>query len=190
MNAQRTISGFTFIEIMISAGLMSLVVLVFLACYMASQEFAEFVRPKIQNTQYARESLGPLMEEIRSANSVQVGTGTVSSFTIAASGKPQAGNAIRIYPTTNLSQYIYYYQDPTNNLLMKMSLSSTIAVTNASGVTHRTPFAVENFTGTVLTNAQDNCVLSILLRMRRDSRISGISDNYQLRTKVTRRNIL
>src|SRR5206468_529749 len=106
------------------------------------------------------------------------------------SGKPQVGNAIRIYPTTNFSQYIYYFQNPTNQVLMKKVLSSTVAVTNATGVTNLSPFAIESFTGTVLTNSQDNCVLSLLLQMRCDSRINGRGDNYQLRAKVTRRNIL
>ena len=132
-----------------------------------------------------------MIEEIRSANTVQVGTGTVSSFVLAATGKPQAGNAIRIYPTTNMNSYIYYFQDVTNKALRKVPLNTSNAVlTVATSITNAYPFTMETFTGTVLTNSQNNSVLSILLQMRRDSSISGMSDNYQIRSKLSRRNIL
>jgi len=184
-------SAYTLTEVIVAAGLLSLVILGFLGAHLASLEFTEFVRPKVQNTQYARQLLGPLIEEIRCANVVQIGTGTITSFTAAGVGKPQAGNAIRICPTTNLNSYIYYVADSTNQVFLKVPLDNSNAViTVATGITNKTPFVMETFGGTLLTNSQNNCVLSVLLQLHRDSSVNRISDNYQLRTKITRRNIL
>jgi len=59
-----------------------------------------------------------------------------------------------------------------------------------TAVTNHTVFSMENFSGTVLTNSQNNAVMSVLLQMRRQSAWRGIADFYQVRAKVTRRNIL
>src|SRR5205085_1726075 len=152
----RTTAAYTLTEVIVSAGLFSLVILGFVGAYLASLEFTEFVRPKVQNTQYARELLGPLIEEVRCASTVLIGTGSITSFTAAGVGKPQAGNAIRICPTTNLTQYIYYFADPTNQVFMKVPLnSSNTVMTIATCITNKTPFVMETFGGTLLTNSQN-----------------------------------
>jgi hypothetical protein len=182
--------AFTITEMMVAGGLFSLVVIGVMAAHLGSLRFAEFVRPKVQNSQYCREALGPLVEEARAAMSIQVGTGTISSFTAAAATKPQAGNAIKIFPTTNNSQYIFYYRDPASNILYKRGLNDSNAVRFADCVTNTTLFSLEDFRGVVLTNTQNSSVLGIVLQLKRDSAVSGISDSYQVATKVTRRNIL
>ena len=160
-----------------------------MACHLAGLEFNEFVRPKVENSQYARETLSRLIEEVRSATWTQVGTGTVSTFSPIAPNKLQVGNALRIYTTTNNSPYVYYYLDSFAGTLQKIPLSSTNVQTIATSVTNATVFSMEDLSGTVLTNNQNNAVLSVLFQMLRPSSKSGMSDAYQIRAKTTRRNI-
>ena len=167
--------------------LFSLVIMAVLACHFAGLEFNEFVRPKVQNAQYARQTLSRIIEQVRCADHTQVGTGTKTSFTPVGVNTPQAGNALRIYPTTNATPYIYYYQDSFNSTIQMTPVSSSNEQTIASMVTNTTVFSMENFSGTVLSNNANNAVLSMLLQMLRPSDKSGMSDAYQVRAKTTRR---
>ena len=183
-------AGFSLIEMMVAGGLFGLVLVGMIAAHMGSLRFAEYVRPKIENSRYSRKALAPLIEEVRSANYITVGTGTISTFIAATNNRPQAGNAIRIFPTTNLSQYIYYYQDPATSTLYKRGLSDTNPASFADCITNTTIFSLEDYRGVTLSNGLNGAVLSILLQLKRDSAVSGMSDSYQISTKVTRRNIL
>src|SRR5437588_505345 len=102
----RASAAFTLTEMLVACGLFVLVVTSILACHLAGLEFNEFVRPKVENSRYARETLAKMIEEIRCATSIDIGTGSVSSFIVAGSTNAQMGNAIKIYPGTNNSQYI------------------------------------------------------------------------------------
>ena len=49
---------------------------------------------------------------------------------------------------------------------------------------------MQDFAGNTLTNSQNNAVMSLLLQFYVASAWQGISDSVQVRTKVTRRNLL
>ena len=188
--AQCRAGAFTITEMIIAMSVFSLAIAAIMACHLAGLEFNEFVRPKVENSQYARETLSRLIEEVRCATSTQVGAGTVSSFTAVGPNRPQTGNALRILTTTNATPYIYYFVDTFSGTVQKIPLGSSNAVTIATSVTNSTVFSMEDRSGTVLTNNQNNAVLSVLLQMLRPSSKSGMSDAYQIRAKTTRRNIL
>jgi hypothetical protein len=195
LSAQRRVSqgseaGRTLVETMVAMALMSLVLGAILSCQLAGLRLTGFVQPKIENSAYARKTVSRIIEEVRCANTVQVGTGTVSAFTLAAVNQPQVGNAIRVYPSTNTNSFIYYFADTNAWTVQRMDLGSSNALTIATRVTNITVFSMENFGGTVLTNPQNNSVMSVLLQMRRDTTVSGVSDTDQIRSKITRRNIL
>jgi hypothetical protein len=176
---------------MIASSLLGMVVLGILSVHLAGLRFAGFVMPKIQNAEYSRQLVSRMIEEIRCANTVAIGTGTVSAFRPAAANKPQAGNAIRVYPSnpTNSAAFIYYFQDTNTWTVQRMDLNSTQPSVIADQVTNRLVFTMENFSGTTLTNPQNSCVLSMLLQMRRPTSVQGVSDTLQVRSKITRRNI-
>lgn len=180
--------GRTLVEVMVASSLLAMVVLAILSCHIAGLRCTGFVLPKIQNAEYSRQLVSRMIEEIRCANTVAIGTGTVSAFTPAAANKPQAGNAIRVYPLTNSASFIYYFQDTNTWTVQRMDLNSNTLVI-ADQVTNLLVFTMENFSGTVLTNPQNSCVLSMLLQMRRATTVQGVSDTLQVRSKITRRNI-
>jgi hypothetical protein len=182
--------GRTLVEMMVASSLLSLVILGILSCHIAGLRFTGFVMPKIQNAEYSRQLVSRVIEEIRCATTVSIGTGTVSGFTAAAANRPQVGNAIRVYPSTNSSSYIYYFQDTNSWTVQRIDINGTAPVAIADQVTNLTVFSMENFGGTILTNPQNNCVLSLLIQMRRPTTVTGVSDTLQVRSKITRRNIL
>ena len=188
----RPRGAYTLIETVMAAAIFSLVLIAVLGCHIGGLKMNENVRPKVENSRYAREMLAPLIEEVRSASSIQVGTGTAvaTNFSAAPASQPQTGNALKIFPTTNSSACIYYYRDTNSGSLFKIPLSSTNTLKVATAVTNTTIFSLEDFKGTVLTNSQNNAVLSVLLQMQRKVVTTGISDTWQVRTKITRRSIL
>jgi hypothetical protein len=182
--------AYTLIEMMIASGVFSLVILGILACHLAGLRMQQIIQPKLLNAQYERQTLGRLIEEVRCANSLQVGTGSLSTFTPAGPTNVQAGNALRIYTSTNTSQFIYYFHDPATSTVQRVPLQSASAVIIASAVTNDTIFTMEDYAGNALTNSQNNAVMSLLLQFYVTSAWQGISDSAQVRSKVTRRNIL
>ena len=182
--------AYTLVEMMVASSLFSLVILGILACHLAGLRLQQIIQPKLLNAQYERQTIGRLIEEVRCANSLQVGTGSLSSFTAAGPTNLQAGNALCIYTSTNTSQYIYYFHDLATATVQRVPLQSTSASIIASGVTNDTIFTMEDFAGNALTNSQNNAVMSLLLQFYVTSAWQGIFDSAQVRTKVTRRNIL
>ena len=182
--------AFTLVEMMVASSLFSLVILGILACHLAGLRFQQLIQPKLLNAQYERQTLGRLIEEVRCANSLQVGTGSLSAFTAAGPTNVQAGNALRIYTSTNTSQYIYYFHDLATATVQRVPFQSTSAIIIASAVTNDTIFTMQDFAGNALTNSQNNAVMSLLLQFYVASAWQGIADSAQVRAKVTRRNLL
>jgi prepilin-type N-terminal cleavage/methylation domain-containing protein len=187
--SQRT-GAFTMPEMMVAMAVFSLVIAAVLACHLAGLEFNEFVRPKVQNAQYARQVISRIVEQVRCAAAIQVGTGTTNSFTPVPANKRQVGNAVRIFTTTNATPYFYYYQDSFVSSLVMIPVSSSSGQTIATCVTNTAVFSLEDFSGNVLSNNANNAVFSMLVQMLRPSNKAGMSDAYQIRVKTTRRTIL
>ncbi len=182
--------AFTLIEAMVGMGLFSLVVMALIASHFASLEFTQFILPKVQNSQNSRQALGMLIEEVRSASSVQVGTGTLSSFLVISNSNKRIGNAVKIFPSTNSTKCIYYYQDFAAAALYKIPYGASNPIVVVGSLTNKAAFSLEDFKGNVLTNPQNSEVLSVLLQVSRSSVWNGLTDTAQIRARVTRRNIL
>jgi Ni,Fe-hydrogenase III small subunit len=183
-------AGRTLTETMIATALLGVVATAIAVCNIAGLKFTEFVRPKLDNARYGRQTISRIVEQVRCANSLQVGTGTATTFSNAPVNRPQSGNALKVFPTTNTSQYIYFYLDTNSQAVVQVDLGSSNGVAIATCVTNTTIFAMENFGGTTLTNPANNAVLSVQLQMRRDSNVKGVGDAFQVRSRITRRNIL
>lgn len=183
-------AGRTYTETMIATALLGLVASAIWITNIAGLKFTEYVRPKLDNARYSRQTVSRIIEEVRSANSTQVGTGTATTFSSAAVNSPQIGNALRVYPTTNTSNYIYFYLDTNTQNVLEVDLGASNSIIIATCVTNPIVFRMENFSGTTLTNPANNAVVSVQLQVRRDSNVKGVGDFYQVRSRITRRNIL
>jgi len=189
--SRRRHLGYTLIEALVSMALLLIVVGAVLTCHLTGLRFNLAIQSHTQYAQAARAALSCMTEEIQSATSLQVGSGSATNFVPAGATNLQAGNALRIYPSTNATQFIYYFYDAGTSNLDKIPLAATnIIITVATGITNSHVFSMQNFAGTVLTNSQNNAVMRVLLQMSFISPIAGVSAGYQAGAQVTRRNIL
>ena len=63
-------------------------------------------------------------------------------------------------------------------------------MTVAQAVTNSVIFRIEDFSGAVLTNDQNQSVVDVFLQMRQPAFRREVVDSYQVRTKITRRAML
>ena len=193
---QRRTAAFTLTEIMVSMVILLIIMGIALSCQMYGLRMFEFVKPKLSASDDARRAVGRLIDEVRSATTVRVGNGSLSSFAEVAPNSPQRGNAIQITLGTNASQFVRYYRDPADQKLKSMTNGATVPIIVAHSISNQVVFTSEDFAGRVLTNNQNNRVIGVNLEFYQiqypTTRVGpgNFYDAYQLRTKITRRNLL
>lgn len=167
-----------------------------LSSYMYGMKMMEMVKPKLASSDEARHTISKLVHEVRSAASIQVGTGSETRFTAAPLNSRQEGNAIQIYPNPDTtSVFIRYFRDPSDDTLRRFTSSDQEPLTLARDVTNAVPFTAEDFAGNVLTNRTNNRVIGLYLQFSQVPYTTGkagpgsLYDYYQLRTRITRRAI-
>ena len=189
---RNKVRAFTLIELLFATALLVLVFGAVFLCQLYGMQMHNFIRPKLDNAAFARESLAPLIEEIRCAEIIEVGRGTWTTFEAAGPTNAQSGNALRIRLAANTNRFIYYFHDAGTETLQKAALGSSNSVTVVRSVTNPAVFQFENFKGVLQSNSQNQTVVDVFLQMRQSSvRLYQYSnDSYQVRTKITRRSIL
>ena len=151
-------------------------------------------RMTLEATADARTFIGGVRDDIRSCTIVQVGKGDFQTFAEIPDDTPQVGNALQIFPKTNLNIYTLYFRD-TDNTLKRWSTDTKKLTTICHNVTNYYVFAAQDFKGTVLTNNENNRVIEITLQFLHENtknaaQKGGMHDYYQAQTKVTRRKVL
>ena len=194
---QRSLRGraaFTLVEVMVTAMITLVVVGALMSAYMYGMRMFEVVKPKLATSDQARHTISKMVQEVRSAGSIQIGTGGETRFTAASPNTKQQGNAIQIFPnveTTN--QFIRYFRDEGDDTLRRITNLDAESAVMARDVTNAIPFTSEDFAGNVHTNRQSNRVIGLLLQFSSLPYTTGkagpgtLYDNYQLRTRITRR---
>ncbi|MBU6399186.1 MAG: type II secretion system GspH family protein [Verrucomicrobia bacterium] len=188
-------SAFTLTELMISVAILVLI----LAGVIASQLFGlgmfQITKAKLGANDMARKAINLLISEIRSAKSIQIGTGDLNSFSEIPPNTLQQGPAIQIYPSTNTSYYVRYYWSSADNSLRRLTNGSATSTLVANSISNSLPFTAEDYAGNILTNNQNNRVIGLNLQFYQleypivQVGPGGLFDYYQLRTRITRRTL-
>jgi hypothetical protein len=192
----RARGGFTLPEAMVSATLCMVVMAGLITIYLFGLGLFGFTKPKLCASDDARAFVGAIVNELRSAHLIRIGTGGAEAFTEVGPGKRQEGNAIQIHPTADLTRFVRYYHDASDFELKRLASELPSVHTVAHSVSNHVVFSSEDFAGRVLTNNQNNRVIGLLLQFYQIEypvmRIQPgeLYDYYQVRTKVTRRKIL
>jgi type II secretory pathway pseudopilin PulG len=155
-------AGFTLVETMVSMGIF---IIIFLGVMIAIQVFGLRVytlgATKLSATSCALKVLNHVRDDIRGAKTVNVGgtTGSdPSSFTLTGPTNKNIGNALQVFPSTNLNAWTVYYLDTstaTNYLKMSSTLDGTTfsaPVSLASYITNQIVFTAEDCRQNILTN--------------------------------------
>lgn len=186
------IAAFTLPEMMVTLSIFSMLVIALVTTQIMGLKMHRISETKLISTAEGREAMNRARDEIRTSKMLAVGIGDAASFTPIPNNAPQIGNALQIYPTTNKNMYVRYFMDGTNSL-KRLALGKVQTVANY--VTNQIVFCAEDFSGTVLTNSQNNRVIRMTLEFYQwefpgaNVGNGGIYDYYRLQTRVTRRAI-
>jgi hypothetical protein len=202
----RNICGFTVVEMVIVAATFIFLVGAMVCLQIFALRIYTLAATKLTATAGGREALNQIRDQIRGGKIVYVGNCsnmTSSSFKFITNA-PQQGNALIVYPTTNMTWYSVYYLDTstaTNRLIQfNVTNNNVINYTNtlANYVTNQIVFDARDWLNNIVTNEQclDNRLL-IEVTMQFSqweypiafAGTNGLNayDYYQLRTRVFRR---
>lgn len=179
--------AFTLPDVLISMTLLSLVVAGILYGHLFGMRMYEVARAKLASSDFARSTLSLVIQDIREAERVKVGTmAQGTGFVEVAWGALQQGNALELNSafSTNTNAWVRYYLD-TDRKLKRLSATnaiptvlvecptnvmiSNIVVTNME-TTNMVVFTAEDFRGNVLTNRQGRCVIALTVSLRQIDR--------------------
>ena len=187
--------AFTLVEVLIAMSIMVMVVLGVLFVQSFGMRLFQLTRSKLGASDDARKAIDLMIAEIRSAKIIKIGNGGlgVTNFTEVSDGALQKGSAIQIYPTTNTSAFVRYFWNTNTTQLERTTNGTTTFTIVANYITNSVIFSSENAFGNVLTNNENNRVISLKLQFYQIqypiTRIGpgNYYDYYQLSTKMTRR---
>ncbi len=185
--------AFTLPEALIAMSLFMVVIGGVVFSHIYGMKMFQLSRSKLGASDEARRAISKLVDEIRSAKIIRIGSGGLTNFTTRGITEAQSGNSIQVYPTTNTSSFVRYYWDSSDNRLKRTTngVSSVYVVANA--ISNQVVFTAENHLGQILTNNNNNRVIGLTLQFYQlqyptiDIGPGGLYDFYQLRTRITRR---
>lgn len=185
--------AFTLVELQISMAVIMLVIGGVISSHIFGLKLNESTRAKLSASDAARTAIGGLVGDVRSARTVQVGNGTYAAFTPVATGSLQRGSALRIYPSTNTTNFIVYFRDASDSSLKRADTGAPTPRKVADFLTNNIIFRAENYLGSNLTDNVNNRVIGVDLQFYqiRYPSVSvgagGYFDYYQVKTKINRR---
>lgn len=185
--------GFTLSELMVSMAILMVVLAGVLSAHLFGGRLFQITRGKLGANQEARKALSLLIDEVRSAKLVKVGTGTAVSFAEPGLNQAQTGSALQVYAGTDTNSFVRYFWDAGGKQLKRMVNGAGAVSVVAHSITNSVIFAAEDYSGRVLTNNQNNRVIAMTLQFYQiQYPIIFIGpgqyfDFYQLSTRITRR---
>lgn len=194
---RRSCHGFTLVEIMMVSGIFLIIVGAMVAVQIFGLRVYTLAGTKITATTSGRETLNFVRDQIRSCKVIYVGTYTNGAFTTIPSGQLQTGNAIQLYPSTNIvsSSATVFYMDPTAKA-MNMINSNGVLNQLAQFMTNYICFQAEDYQQNILTNYQNNPVICVTMMFYQweypigyigTNGAANAYDYYRLHTRITRR---
>src|ERR1035438_1620555 len=103
--------GFTLAEIMLASTTLVLVFGAIIAINIWGLAMTYRSAIWLDSSDDARKTMGMLHEDVRTASTIYVGTGSLAGFTNAGATNVQAGNAMMLYASTNTNSWVLYYFD-------------------------------------------------------------------------------
>jgi prepilin-type N-terminal cleavage/methylation domain-containing protein len=181
------IRGFTLPELLISITVFSLLVTGIIFAHLYGLSMFRITETTLNATDDARKTIGKMANEIRTCKTALVGNVKNGVFVAQLDGEIQQGAGLLIQPTTNNTQYIIYFVNPSDQTFRRTTSTPGSATVLAESITNNLVFSAQDHLGQVLTNNQNNRVIHVNLEFYQPKRHRQIADYYQLETSVTRR---
>ncbi|MGA2801931.1 MAG: hypothetical protein ABSE97_06120 [Verrucomicrobiota bacterium] len=181
--------AFTIAEMMVTMAIFLMVVLAMVSLQIFGFKMNSLTSSKLRSTAYSLKVLDQLRNQVRGANLVQVGNGDKTSFTTTGTN----GNALQIYPTTNLTiNYIRFYLATNTahlyNLYQLPYGGGPVLI--ASNVINRVVFQMEDYRGSnIVSSGTEHYTIQMTLQFSQlaYSDPTGAYDYYTLQTLMTPR---
>jgi prepilin-type N-terminal cleavage/methylation domain-containing protein len=183
--------AFTLTELMTASAIFAWVVAAMVVSNLYGIRLFELSRAKLGASDSARRALNGLVENVREAKSIDIGTGSATNFNEIVPGNNYQGNAIQVYPTTNTTDFVRFFWQ--NGQLKKTSGNAATPIVLVSGVRNNNVFSSEDFQGNVLTNGINNHVIGLWLVFTQlvDPTVhigsNELFNYYEFKTKMTKR---
>jgi hypothetical protein len=205
------VSAFTVAEMLIAMTIFIMAIGALVYTQIFALRIYTLAATKLSATRDGRQAMNEIREQIRRAKTLDVGNCTsvgASSFTMVGGTNVAKGNALQIFPTTNVIPYIIYFLDTsTTTNYLKKYVAMGYAATNGSAVvtgstltrlaayiTNQIIFCAEDYRGNMLTNdPRNNRVYRVTLQFYQwEYPVAAVGpgnmyDFYQLRSRATRR---
>ena len=181
------IGGFTLPELLVAVAIFSVVLTGVLFAHVFGLSMFQVTKTKLSAIDETRKAIGKLAQEIRTCRATAVGDVKAGVFEALLDGETQLGTALIIHPSTNSSKFVVYFVNPSDQTLRRTTSTPGSAVIVAESVTNTAVFSARNYSGTVLTNNQNNRVIHVNLEFYQPRSHLQRADYYKLETSVTRR---
>jgi uncharacterized membrane protein len=160
--------GFTLAELMMASTTMVLVLGAIVALNLWGLAMTRRSQIWLMANDDARKGMGMLHLDVRAAGAVYVGSGDLNGFTNAGASNIQAGDALKVYASTNTNSWSLYYYNTASNTLYRTNwdglatgnFDTVLAnpITNDSFI-----FTEQDYLGNILSNATPFPVIAIYL---------------------------
>ena len=185
--------GFTMTELLVATVLSTTVIAMVILAHLFGLRVFNLTVTKLRASQSARAALNQVREDVRTAQTLVVGTGNSAGFSNLPANTMRQGNALQIYTTNSTNIFIRYYMDATDQTLKRITSSGGAPQQVAAHLTNQIAFRAETYTGTIMTNDINVRVVRMSLEFKQwDLPPNGAGqqpyyDYYQLHTRIARR---
>jgi prepilin-type N-terminal cleavage/methylation domain-containing protein len=183
----RLAAAFTLTEILVAMAVFSLLVAGVVGSGVFGLSMYQISETKLTESAGARIAVSKMADEIRTCTTTYVGAFTNGSFAGVAGGEVQSGSALLLYPTTNTSNFIVFFFNPSDRTFRRTTSAPGTTTILADAVTNTVIFSAQDFQGNVLTNSQNNRVIHACLEFFQPQGTVPGSGSYKLETSATRR---
>lgn len=183
----RRHAGFTLPEVVVAATLLVLLLGGVVTANLFGMRLFQIAQSKLKAESGIRKALGLLGQEIRQCNSVWVGNVTNGNFVGLLDGELQSGSAVLIQPSTNASNFVVYYLNPSDQSLRRLVSSAGTTTVLTGSVTNTAVFSAQDCLGNTLTNSQSDRVIHAQLDLVQPQPWLPAGEYSRLETSVTRR---
>lgn len=179
--------GFTLAELLTAITVFTFVVSGMLFANLYGLKMFRITETTLNATDDARKAVAKMTDEIRTCKSTWIGNVRNGVFEALLDGERQQGTGLLIQPTTNLTNFVIYFVNPSDLTFRRTTSTPDTTKILAQSITNSVVFALHDYRGNVLTNNQNNRVIHLGLEFYQPKRAMQISDYFKLETSVTRR---
>jgi hypothetical protein len=180
-------AGFTLTEILVASTIFIMLVGGVIVVNLFGLRIFQMSQTKLEISQWSRETIVRLTDEIHVCNNAQVGVVSNGIFMAFLDGDTQQGNGLLLNTSTNTNNFIIYFVNTADQTFRRTTQDPGSTVILASAVTNTLPFSAEDFSGNVLTNNSNSQVIHVALEFYQPAFFMQNSSYYKLETSIKQR---